>query len=106
MDIYLVMVMGRSIWDEAGVAYECRFTTRELAEEYVKYMENEYSDYIDDVIEYETLMTNAYNSNHIQIDVEFDRRHELLVLLTMKFGCIRPEYRISIDRVFDYIPKD
>lgn len=106
MTIYVVEVRGISQWDDYDFTYAYHFMTRELAEAYIRHMEDKYSDYIDEVIEYEAIMDNRMRQNQMQFDVEFDRMRELYELLTREFGHIRPRYGISQVYVYDKVPED
>lgn len=106
MTIYAVEVRGTSRWDDYDYTRTHHFMTRELAEAYITHMEDKYSDYIDEVIEYETIMDDRMRQNQMRFDVEFDRMRELRDLLDQEFGFIRPRYDICQVYVYDHIPKD
>jgi hypothetical protein len=106
MTIWKVESMGRSCYDENYITYSKYFKSKILAEAYVRYMEDKYSDYIDDLMLYEELMEDHTKRGWEDLDFENDKIHEIEYVLELEFGHIIPCYTIYEVDVLERVPMD
>lgn len=106
MTIWKVESRGRSIYDENYITYSKYFKSKILAEAYVNYMEDKYSDYIDDLMLYYELMEDRVKLSWDDWNFEDDKLAEIECVFDLEFGHIIPCYTICEVDVLERVPMD